>query len=244
LRQSNLVYTSFRSQNDAENWKTNFQLGVNDIVRDPALLSHQVYGIDLAAKKQALLARKRKIVGVNVMSDNLVKRESSTPQSIPSNTEIFLRLGQLLVEAGYDVCYFTNGSSDDEKVKEHIESMISPEMAKRVTFKDKLSTPTALVQTISNLDCLVAHRLHANIISYSLQIPHIGLGWSLKVKDFFQSVDREPFFLPSENLTAELILDTIEQAIHQGIPEEKHRAVIQQTQHGLDQLTANLSSST
>ncbi|TLX69455.1 polysaccharide pyruvyl transferase family protein, partial [Pseudomonas nicosulfuronedens] len=74
-------------------------------------------------------------------------------------------------------------------------------------------TPSDLKSHISEADIVIAHRLHANIIAYSLGIPSIGLNWDSKVKSFFTAVQRLDYYLDDLAPTAENIIELVEGAL-------------------------------
>jgi polysaccharide pyruvyl transferase WcaK-like protein len=106
----------------------------------------------------------------------------------------FQQLARQAVEMGYRVLLFTNGSPDDETFKEVLATDLDPETVFNLPRPD---LPAQLVANIANCDCIVAHRLHANIVAYALDIPSIGLSWDSKIKSFFKQTGRGRFFIPA-----------------------------------------------
>jgi polysaccharide pyruvyl transferase WcaK-like protein len=72
--------------------------------------------------------------------------------------------------------------------------------------------PKVLVKTISSFNCLISHRLHANIIAHSLHIPSIALSWDAKVQSYCDLIgctewcvsDRKPIDVICKNLNSAL----------------------------------------
>ena len=68
------------------------------------------------------------------------------------------------------------------------------------------TTDEELVKQISKFSAVVAMRLHACIVSYSLNIPVIGLCWNNKVKQFGDNIGYKERFYYEEDFDAELIV--------------------------------------
>lgn len=117
----------------------------------------------------------------------------------------------------YDINLFTNGSSEDYYYLQYFSNLL---FDKRPTLKfkviDRPIIPSQLVNQISEMDLVIAHRLHANIISYSLGIPSIALEWDKKVKSFMQVVQREKWCFSSLD-EGEKISSLIDLALNEGI---------------------------
>ena len=79
-----------------------------------------------------------------------------------------------------------------------------------------------LVEQISNFKGVIALRLHACIISYSLDIPVIGLCWNQKLKHFGDLIGYPERFFQAKDFDSEVIVKAALKAIEEGY-EEKHR---------------------
>jgi polysaccharide pyruvyl transferase WcaK-like protein len=90
---------------------------------------------------------------------------------------------------------FNNGSAEDELFTKYIASKLYSN-GFEIEVAARPETPRALVETISQFDVVVAHRLHSNIIGFSFGIPTIGMRWDKKVESFFMESGRSDYFLP------------------------------------------------
>lgn len=69
-------------------------------------------------------------------------------------------------------CQFTGGQSDDYALAQSIVAEMSGSKAMRpLVLLKRASEPRALLEQVAQCQAIVAHRLHANIIAYSLGIP-------------------------------------------------------------------------
>jgi polysaccharide pyruvyl transferase WcaK-like protein len=120
-----------------------------------------------------------------------------------------------LISPSYDIQLFTNGSKVDqgfaEKVQEHLISVGIP-------VQPKVAIPQSgedLVNIIRNFQGVLAFRLHACIVSYSLGLPTVGLKWDTKVESFFEKCGRKHDCLDPQNVSVERIVQTLMEAIVQ-----------------------------
>src|SRR5690606_25962164 len=81
---------------------------------------------------------------------------------------------------------------------------------------------------ISKFSVVIAARLHANIIAYSLDIPSIGLVWNDKLTFFGNKIGVPERFIPTEHLSAENIIRAALHAESEGF--DKHQRASYQAQ--------------
>jgi polysaccharide pyruvyl transferase WcaK-like protein len=94
------------------------------------------------------------------------------------------------------------------------------------------------VKWIATQDLLIAHRLHANIVAYSCGVPHIGLGWDPKLKNFFESVGRGDFIISKDVTDPRTIPDLAARTVREGIDADKHKKVLDETRATIANLAA------
>lgn len=126
------------------------------------------------------------------------------------STEFYSDLIDKLYKKEFAVSIFSNGAPEDEQLKNKIHNR---NLEKIHHCYPKPLTPSDLKNHISEADIVIAHRLHANIIAYSLGIPSIGLNWDSKVKSFFTAVQRLDYYLEDLAPNAESIIDLVESAL-------------------------------
>lgn len=111
---------------------------------------------------------------------------------------------------GYEVELFTNGSKEDFEFSNQIANEYKSRFNTSIRIAERPLTPFDLVNTVSKYKLIVAHRLHSNIIAYSLKIPSIGLGWDPKVESFGSIINRERFFLKAKDVCSDKIIKLLE----------------------------------
>ncbi len=160
------------------------KIAPNDIsiVPDSAWNCPDTYGFDFVDKSFRGL-------GIGVISPEVVSRHSPDNYLAKDNSMIFWK--KLIidsVDAGYDISIFTNGDPIDQQFAEEVFNGLPDVYKINVNLVPKPMSPLELVKLIESFSLVVAARLHANIIAWSMKIPAIGLVWDNKVKAFYDEI--------------------------------------------------------
>lgn len=185
LKNAKPVFYATRDRESAHNLHTCFRIPRDDIrvVPDPALICADAFSSELSAEKNW-------DIGICVSSlDALVMNSEYEGSNSTQSARFFATLAEALQAEGKRVLYFTNGASEDNRVLEEISS--ASEVPGSVFLVPR--HPDELVSLISACSCIVAHRLHANIVAYGLNIPSIGMNWDKKVESFFELTGRKRY---------------------------------------------------
>ena len=83
-----------------------------------------------------------------------------------------------------------------------------------------MNTPEQLISKISSYDAVISCRLHPSIISFSLDVPSIGIVWNNKVKGFYESVGYEDRIVETDNISADLLIDKVDKIIEEGVKKD------------------------
>ncbi len=234
---NNLFFVSVRDKDSIKSWVNYFSGPEPLFTRDPALLVSEIYKEYIPQNDSRNTAR---IVGISVM-------QNKGSANRLTNEELYFDVGMKLVVKGYKVVYFTNGDPSDESVKETIRHRMLNSKSVDVSkfqFLDRFLTPRQLVVAIARFDAVVAHRLHANIIAYSMRIPHVGIGWSVKMASFFESVDRKRYFVEAdESLDSEIVFQKVIETMNEGVDKARHHEMIEESRSGLNCLISSIKES-
>jgi len=179
------VFYAMRDQDSASNLHAHFRVPRSSIrvVPDPALVCADAFAEELSPEKNW-------DIGICVSSlDALVMNSEYANSNSTESAKFFAALADALRARGNRVLYFTNGASEDNKVLSEISSESGA--LKSGFFVPR--HPDELVSLISACSCVVAHRLHANIVAYSLNIPSVGMNWDKKVESFFELTKRKRY---------------------------------------------------
>ncbi|WPY96664.1 polysaccharide pyruvyl transferase family protein (plasmid) [Limimaricola variabilis] len=153
-----------------------------EVVRDPGLLAARVFP---AARPDP---RPRPVAGIGLMSHLAIRYHAEAAPEADQLDDWFVGLGRALLDAGFDLRVFTNGSPEDvsyaARLRPRLAALAGPE---RIAFPTQ-RTPAELCGHIADLDVLVAYRLHAVIAATSYGVPAIGLAWDRKLASFLDSI--------------------------------------------------------
>lgn len=175
---------------------------------DPAVWTSEAYKIKRKEDSD--------VVGLGVARGKLFESHG-VPVSRDDLLIIWSNLIKALEKEGIKYRLFTNGLKlDEDFLTELLEYM------GRENEREKLSLPAPenakqLVEYISGFSSLVACRMHANIIAFSLGIPSVGFVWNPKLKYFGESIGCSERYLDYTQLKdTELIVSTLKKAQAEG----------------------------
>ncbi|AIY41799.1 Polysaccharide pyruvyl transferase [Collimonas arenae] len=174
------------------------------ITPDPAIYSQRTFA------QSGLTAHTGNVLGICISCplevNHGIKSEAAYGLQI---SRFFENLARQAMAAGYVVKLFTNGAPEDEAFKDALAAGLGMQ---QIVNMARASAPAELVANISTCDYIIAHRLHASIVAYALDIPAIGLNWDVKVKSFFELIGRSRFFISSPIPDVEDTLDLLSHA--------------------------------
>ncbi|MET3497592.1 polysaccharide pyruvyl transferase family protein [Variovorax boronicumulans] len=159
------------------------------VVPDPALVCERAFSEELAAEKKWDVGICVSSLDALVMNSEYRSTDAGTTTASTS-AEFFSNLADALRAEGARILYFTNGAAEDNRVLAEISAQ--QPAAEGASFLVP-KRPDDLVELISACSCIAAHRLHANIVAYSLNIPSVGMNWDKKVESFFRLTGRTDY---------------------------------------------------
>ena len=173
-------------------------------VCDPAVWASEIYNIS---------RQNSNVVGIGVIRENIFE-DYGKPFSSSAYIELMVVLVSELINKGVKVKLFTNGWSEDGATAYKIQKGLS---LQNIDVEVTLPLDAKnLITIISGFKAVVASRLHACIISYSLNIPIVGLVWNDKVKGFGYNIESPDDFLEVEKLNVRSIIDRLFIALEKG----------------------------
>ncbi len=157
-----------------------------------------------------------RLIGIGVIRGDIFENYG-TRLSESRLVEIYGEVLKKLKEKGREFKLFCNGYKPDylfaEKVLEYA-GLEEAYLLKRAESHEEL------VRQISGFQGVLAARLHACIISYSLEIPVVGLCWNDKLKYFGEETGHPERFLSPEDFSTENIVERVLKAIEEGYDKE------------------------
>lgn len=192
---------------------------------DPALLVESRYRAGGGSTSPRLRPR----AGLCVTGPETLRLHKDPEGGARMEKAYFTGIAEGLRRAGYDVAVFTNGAAEDDARLRACFSGPEPGDDARgdLMIAPRPVRPIDLVETIRGVDVVIGHRLHANIIAYGLNVPHVGLAWNRKVDAFFE-LTRRPQFLLSNKASPQDAVAAVQAAHDGGLDQTVRRCVIDQ----------------
>lgn len=171
---------------------------------DSAVLAGEILGIQ---KEEG-----SRLIGIGVIRGNIFENYG-TKLNEDRLVAVYGDVLKALKAKGREFRLFCNGYKPDylfaKKVLEYA-GLEETYLLKRAESYEEL------VRQISGFQAVLAARLHACIISYSLEIPVVGLCWNDKLKHFGEETGHPERFLSSEDFQTEIIVERVLKAIEEG----------------------------
>jgi polysaccharide pyruvyl transferase WcaK-like protein len=174
------------------------------LVADPAVWASEVYGV-------------KKSIDAEIIGIGLIREQIFQVNGIDFSGEELINLYAAIIkkleEQNIKYRLFTNGHISDFDFAVKLCSKLNrKELIAEIAVP---KTATDLVQIISNFKGVIATRLHACIISYSLNIPAVGLVWNDKLSLFGKCTSYPERFIKKENFKAQYIVDRLQTALQE-----------------------------
>ncbi len=183
-----------------------------NLVGDPALYSAETYNI--SANKNS------DIIGIGVIRGKIYS-DYGFNFSEQDIIDAYVNIIKLLDKNNYKWQMFCNGIKSDYEIGEKVLKKLNLPITEK-SLACRPTTPKDLIEIISNYKCIIAARLHANIIATSLGIPSVGLVWNDKLKLFGKLIGYENRFIEKEKfINAEYVLEQLNEAMNNGYNIEK-----------------------
>ncbi len=189
-------------------YKNNEQL-VIDKVADPAVFSSTVLRNFTSEKIE-------KKIGLFVLRANGFK-DNKVDFSKDEASALWVNLVNELTARGYDCELLTSGHFGDEAFLDYLTRTTNLALSKCIF---NINSPEQLIKKLSTYDGVVSCRLHPSIISFSFDIPSVGLVWNNKVKEFYNCIGYPDRILEVEDITVENVINKLETAMAEGIKKD------------------------
>ncbi len=189
-----------------QKYKDNEQMVVEK-VSDPAVFSSGIL------QNYKVEGTKKKKIGIFVLRHNGFV-DNKIDFSGQKAAAFWVDLIRILEEKGYDYELLTSGHFADEAFIDYLIRKYNVNQKKCVF---NMNSPERLIKKISSYAGVISCRLHPSIISFSLDVPSLGVVWNPKVKGFYESIGYEDRVIETKDICAEGVVEKLEQAIAEGI---------------------------
>lgn len=174
-------------------------------VADPAVWAKEAFGIDCKTD--------RNVIGLGVAREGIFQ-DYGIDFSPTQLKDLYFSIIRKLLQQGCQVEIFTNGLSADNILAKELWNELR-KVNLSVVLRLPLN-PRHLVEIISCYKGVIATRLHACIIAYSMNVPAVGLVWNNKLTLFGKNINREENFVTIANFNAPYIICQLNKAIQDG----------------------------
>jgi len=202
-------------------------------VSDPAVFSGEVFRnytnrqeADFARKivryfkgkiKKQAKEKKKKKIGLFILRANGFK-DNHYDFSRDDAAKLWKDLIAELKSKGYDYELITSGHFGDEAFIYYLIQEYGVDSSKCVF---NIDTPEALLTHLSAYDGVISCRLHPSIISFSLNIPCLGIEWNNKVRRFYESIGYKDRVVDVDGIQAKDVVLKLEQAMQEGVNKDQ-----------------------
>jgi polysaccharide pyruvyl transferase WcaK-like protein len=204
------------------------------VVRDPGLLASEVY------PQPPRAPRERPLIGLGIMSHIAIRYHAETTLTEEGLARWYTDLARALIEMGFDVAAFTNGSPEDVTAAEALRPAFEA-LPRPVTITTP-ATPAELAGLVAGYDAVAAYRMHAIIAAHSFAVPTLALSWDSKLQAFMESVGRSDWLRDPANLPAGEAAQLLAQAASDGVDRAAQQAVVAEARADVGKLFGALTA--
>lgn len=195
-----------------QKYKKNDQMRIEK-VSDPAVFTSNVFKHHKTEKK----VDQKKKVGLFVLRSNGFQ-DNNVIFSREDSAMLWKETIRELTRKGYDYEVLTSGHFGDEAFMDFLITRYGIK-AQKCVFN--MNTPERLIEKISSYDAVISCRLHPSILSFSLDVPSIGIVWNEKVTYFYESIGYEDRAVDVKEISAEKVVERVEAAMAQGVCKDR-----------------------
>lgn len=179
-------------------------------VADPAVWASEIYGITKDSRSE--------IIGIGVIRSKIFI-DNGIEYSESKVIDLYVGIAKELINRGEKIELFTNGVDADNITAQKVKILLQQD-----GIDVKLCVPNndrELLQIISSYKAIIASRMHACIIAYSLLVPAVGLVWNDKLLLFGRNINAEENFITNEkfNLVSNIV-EQLYRAIEKGYDQD------------------------
>ncbi len=178
---------------------------------DPAVWAADAYKIKRDESSQ--------VVGLGVAREGLFL-DYGLPLTKEDLLSIWAELVRALENEGIRYKLFTNGLRQDEAFLTDLIAYMGKEDVREEITLPSAENARKLVEYISGFSAIIACRMHANIIAFSLGVPSVAFVWNDKLRFFGESIGCKERYLEYNQLKdTRFIVNTLKKAQAEGYEE-------------------------
>ena len=163
----------------------------------------------------------KKKIGLFIIRRNAFKDNGYRFTSVDA-AKMWLDIIEELKSRGFDYEVITSGHFGDEAF---VDNIIRESNLSETKCVFNINSPEDLIPKISSYDAIVSCRLHPSIISFSFEVPSLGLIWNNKVEKFYKSFGYGDRAISVENIDVKALVDKVEAIITEGVTQNKDELI-------------------
>ncbi len=203
------------------------------VVRDPGLIASNVYGT-----REKGVGRG---VGVCLTSPDAISYHSNVSVSKEYLLNWYEQLCTHLLSQHQSIYLFTNGGEEDVVFASEVSKCIYDKTGMNLEVKSA-DSPEELAEFISDLEVVVAYRMHALICAYSYGRTIVAFEWDPKVKSLMNSLGLGQFLLDVNRVSPSDVVQLILSVTSS--PASEFQTVVTQAQTDIDGLVRSIQKQT
>lgn len=185
------------------------------LVADPAVYAAECFNIYKDSSSET--------IGIGIIRGTIFKDNKINISE--KEIEIFyVELVYLGLMKGFSMQLFTNGLPDDIVFCKKIEITLENKYGIIIESRHPRISKD-LVSIISTYKCIIAARLHASIIAYSLNVPSIALVWNDKLINWGKSIGNEEYCIVVNDFSPEIVISKAIKATDNGYNLDKRNLI-------------------
>lgn len=232
------VFTAVRDDASKRNWDALFSVAAGaeaKIVHDPGILASSVHRFEAPSAPSV-----RPTVAIGIMSSLAIRYHGFQSLSTEDLARWYLGLVDEMIDEGFDICLFTNGSPEDQRFADSLWAMLSQHPALARIQLAAVQMPVDLCRVIFMADAVVAFRMHALIAAYSYGKPFVALKWDVKVDAFLRTVDLGENIADVSTTRPDELARMLIRILQGGTDRERLANTMADTRRGIDELASSL----
>lgn len=182
-------------------------------VSDPAVLAGKIFERHIV---KGVKPSSRPKVGIFVIRPEAF-HDNKIAFSKENSIQFWIDLIHQLEKKHYDYELLTSGHVQDEAL---LDCLIKKHGVKASKCAFNMNTPEKLIQKISSYDAVISCRLHPSIISFSLNVPSIGISWNPKVKHFYSCIGYSDRIINVLEEDYEEVVEKLNQVLNEGVKKD------------------------
>jgi polysaccharide pyruvyl transferase WcaK-like protein len=190
------------------------------VVPDAAIMAYKYYNFKNHKKRKI-------IIGINILSPNYYIKVSGDTITYKEFDGKMIEILRLLSTA-YTIVIFTNGDPADQK---YADSLYSRVRSLNISIEQRPTNGFELIKIIYKCSLVIGFRLHSLIISYSYNIPTIGIAWDNKLYYWGELTENANIYLLSKFPVAQLCVlsnNVMEQGINKELKKKLESRILEQ----------------